>query len=253
VSATLKEQLKALEQLQEIDLQIDGIKGKRRALPAALKTLDDALGRVKGSFLLKKNSIEELNKVLRQTKAALELNSDRLTRSNSRLEGIQNSQEFAAINKEIEQLRKLALTLEDQQKKTTDEIATATKGLDEIETQMKTMQAERDEKAGTVTGQDNELNSQISSLNENRKQHTAKVEARLLAIYDRVRVARGGLGIAPATGGRCKACNMMVPPQLFNEVQKGLQAHSCPSCHRILFIPAEGSAGVQTQNQPTAS
>jgi predicted nucleic acid-binding Zn-ribbon protein len=253
VSATLKEQLKALEQLQAVDLQIGGLKTQRQSLPGALKTLDDALNRVKANHTIKKNTVEELNKVFRQTKAALELNQDRLTRSMTRLEGIQNSQEFSAVNKEIDQLRKLAHTLEEQQKKANDEIAVGTKGLEDLEAQMVTLQAERDEKASAVTGQDNELNSQISKLQDDRKKYTTIVEARILTNYDRVRGARAGIGISSANGGRCKICNMMVPPQLYNEIQKGLQVHSCPSCHRILYIPTEGSAGVASSTKSEAS
>ena len=37
----LREQLKALENLQEIDLKIDSLKKNKGGLPAALKALDD--------------------------------------------------------------------------------------------------------------------------------------------------------------------------------------------------------------------
>ena len=74
---------------------------------------------------------------------------------------------------------------------------------------------------------------------------TQGVEVRLLNQYERIRGARAGLGITAAVGGRCRACNMMVPPQLFNELQRGSALHSCPSCNRILY--AMSSEAVMAQ------
>lgn len=235
--ASLREQLKALERLQEIDLKIDSLKKNKTALPAGLKALDDSLARTKAQVTLKKNAIAEIEKLHRQTKAAQDLNSDRLTRSSGKLEAVSNSHEFQAASKELEQLRKLALTLEDQIKKYNVEIENGNKDLTTFTVELDKKQTERDEQGAKVSGQDSQINSQIDELSAERKQFTSIVERATLAIYDRVRGARGGLGIVPAVGGRCKGCNMMVPPQLFNEVQKTLTLHACPSCHRILYVP----------------
>ena len=51
------------------------------------------------------DSAPEVEKVQRQTQAALDLNKDRLARANTKLESVQNSQEFQAANKEIDQLQ----------------------------------------------------------------------------------------------------------------------------------------------------
>src|SRR6185295_968135 len=97
---------------------------------------------------------------------------------------------------------------------------------------------ERSAQAQQVSGQESQVGDEIESLLKERSKFTVSVEPRILAQYDRVRGARAGLGIVPALGGRCKGCNMMVPPQLYNEIQKVTQLHACPSCHRILFVPA---------------
>lgn len=235
--APLRDQLKALEHLQELDLRIDQIKKNRSALPSQLRALDDQLKKVKAQLDVKSNAVAELEKTQRQTKAALELNQDRLTRSSARLEGVQNSQEFQAINKEIDQLKKMNVTLEDQSKKSNQEIETISKDLADIQTNYDKVKGERDSQAGVLSGQEAQFQKDLSSLDSERKQYTVKVDVRTLSVYERVRGARAGIGIVPAIGGRCKGCNMMVPPQLFNEVQKCLQVHACPSCNRILFVP----------------
>ena len=236
--APLREQLKALEHLQELDLKIDQIKKSKTALPTALKSLDDQLKKMKIQLDLKNNAVTEVEKVQKQTRAALDLNKDRLTRSTARLEGVQNTQEFQAINKEIDQLNKLNGTLEEQLKKSALEMETLSKSKEEVKSLYDKIEADRNAQAETISGQDKQLTGDITALSSERNQYTVKVEKSTLALYDRVRGARAGIGIVPALGGRCKGCNMMVPPQLYNEIQKCLQLHSCPSCHRILFAPA---------------
>ena len=233
----LIEQLKNLEQLQEIDLKIDSLKKNQSSLPGALKLLNDSLSKLKTQWDAKKNQLSEIEKTHRQTQAALQLNNDRLSRSNQKLEGVHNSQEFQAATKEIEQLKKLNLTLDEQNKKSGTEIEAMTKEIDSLGEKVQAAQKDLDQQSQVLNGQDHQFKTDITALTAQRTQYSVNVESRILSQYDRVRGARNGLGIVPAVGGRCKGCNMMLPPQLFNEVQRGSQLHSCPSCHRLLFVP----------------
>ena len=58
---SLVEQLKKLEQVQELDLKIDNIRKNQKILPAALKTAEDALKKVKASFSVKQARVIELD------------------------------------------------------------------------------------------------------------------------------------------------------------------------------------------------
>ena len=233
----LREQLKALEHLQEIDLKIDNLRKNKAALPVAMKALEDSFNRARNAVEAKKNAILEQEKLQRQTQAALELNRDRVSRSNAKLQGVQNTAEYQAATKEVEQLRKMALTLEEQSKKAVDEMANGAKDVERLEGEHQKIKGERDEKAAAVQGQVDHLEVEIQKILGDRKQYSVKVEPRTLAIYDRVRGAKNGIGLVPATGGRCSGCNMMLPPQQYNQVQRCNEVQACPSCHRILFIP----------------
>lgn len=234
-SLTLAEQLKKLEQVQEIDLKIDLIKNNKNSLPLALRQADDTLRELKKTVDSKAQVVSETEKAQRQTVAALELNQDRLSRASQKLEAVHNSQEFQAANKEIDQLKKLNASLEEQSKKSSVDLEALKGELSLLTTKISDLQKSRESQAEVVTGQETQLKSDIAGLTTEREKYLTGVESRLLSQYNRIRAARNGLGIVPAVGGRCKACNMMLPPQLFNEIQKGTILHSCPSCHRILL------------------
>jgi predicted nucleic acid-binding Zn-ribbon protein len=249
----LVEQLKNLEHLQELDLKIDSLKKGQGSLPANLRLIDEALNKLKVSSDSKKNTISELEKAHRQTQAAMELNRERLTRSNSKMEAVHNSQEFQAASKEIEQLKKLNITLEEQDKKSTLELEAIQKELVSIGEQHDKLQADRKAQAAVLSGQENKFNNDIASLTTERTQYSTGVDPRTLAQYNRVRSQRAGIGIVPAIGGRCKGCNMMVPPQLYNELHRGTALHNCPSCHRILYVPSTGAAEKAPEAKVTGS
>jgi predicted nucleic acid-binding Zn-ribbon protein len=232
----LSGQLKALECLQEIDLKIDSLKKNRGGMPAQLKALEEGVLKLKMSVDAKKKAIEDIEKSQRQTQAAQELNRDRLTRANSKLEAVGNSQEFQAANKEIEQLKKLNTSLEEQTKTAVLDIEALNKAAAELSAQLEKQMGEKEAQGAILNTQGSRLDTDIGALTAERKQFVSQVEPRILSQYDRIRGARAGIGIVPAVGGRCKGCNMMVPPQLFIEIQRANQLHQCPSCQRLLFV-----------------
>ena len=242
---SLTEQLKKLASLQEIDLKIDSIKKNQSSLPIGLKAADDSLKKVQALLEVKKSADAELVKSTQQTQAAWELNQERLTRSQTKLEAVQTSQEFQAVNKEIEQLKKLNASLDEQKKKLSSEREVLTREMAVYDEQLKKLNQEKDAQTQSMNGQDRQLRGDLEGLLSARVEFTQGVEVRLLNQYERIRGARAGLGITAAVGGRCRACNMMVPPQLFNELQRGSALHSCPSCNRILY--AMSSEAVMAQ------
>lgn len=235
----INDQLKILEQIQELDLKLDNLRKNKNSLPNTLNVSADSLLSLQTDSDSKHGILNEMERVRRQTRGALDINQDRLSRSNTRLELVQNAQEFQAITKEIEQLKKMNLTLEEQLKKSDDEITACEIAILELTTKVDSLKSEHGTKLAYVTGENSKIDSEISKLFQDRSAHAKLVETRLLAQYDRVRTARGGLGIVPVADGRCKGCNIVLPPQLFNEVRKANSIFICPSCHRILFVPTQ--------------
>lgn len=239
----IRDQLTALEQLQEIDIKIDELKRQKEGIPVELRNQDQALAQVQARITQKETAVAEVEKILRQAQAAIDLNSDRLARANKKLEAVSTGPEFQAANKEIEQLKRHNAGLEEQRSKATNDIAAIRQEIETIQKELGEKQSAREELAQKLGGRGAELDAEIGKLETERKQVSPKVDRPLLSRYDRVRAARAGQGLAAAVGGRCKACNMILPPQLFNEVQKFRTVQSCPSCNRVLTVPSEeGSA-----------
>jgi predicted nucleic acid-binding Zn-ribbon protein len=57
--------------------------------------------------------------------------------------------------------------------------------------------------------------------------------------YEFISGRRPGRAVVPAREGRCTGCNMMLPPQLFNELQLNTKILQCTNCQRVLYFETE--------------
>lgn len=228
-------QIQALVSIQEIDLKIDQLKKKRDSLPAQLAQVQSQLQVALKARAIQTAKLDEIEKTRKQIQAATSLNEDRLKRSQEKLEGVTNAQEYQAASKEIDQLKKAKLGYEEQTAKFNPEYEAATQKLAELNEEVTKIQAELDQQTQTMGGEKSELDSQIQQLESGKAPYISKVEVRIYRQYDRVRGARAGLGIVPLNGSRCTGCNMAVPPQLYNEILRARSIEQCPNCQRVVF------------------
>ena len=56
----------------------------------------------------------------------------------------------------------------------------------------------------------------------------------LLKRYETIRAKRMGVGLALVVDGSCQGCNMKLPPQLYNILQRANTVEQCPSCSRLM-------------------
>lgn len=230
----MREVLKKLELVQEIDTQIGGLLAKKAEFPKRLSGYDQEIKSHTEKLDERKKSADEIEKNLRQQVGAFELNEDRVKRSQEKLEQIKTNQEYQALLKEIESLKKNSAIIQENSNKVRDELAGQKKELDTIEAALTAVRTTREGDAAKMSDEEKGIDAELAKLNDQRREAIKGIDARYLAQYDRIRTNRYGVGIVAATGGSCKGCNMRIPPQIYNELQRGNEMHLCPSCRRIL-------------------
>jgi len=80
-----------------------------------------------------------------------------------------------------------------------------------------------------------ETQEKKGKLEKTREQHVKKIPENLRRRYDQLLDKRNGLAITGVINGVCQGCFMNIPAQQFNEVLKGEQLLSCPTCQRMMF------------------
>ena len=79
-----------------------------------------------------------------------------------------------------------------------------------------------------------EFDAQIAEERKLRDVAAARVRPDVLKKYSAIRMRRG-LAMAPVKNGTCQGCNMNIPPQLFNLLQRGDSIELCGNCNRIIY------------------
>lgn len=80
------------------------------------------------------------------------------------------------------------------------------------------------------------LKGLITSVDTRRLGQQAKVPPQALAIYERVRLRRGGMAVARIQGSTCSACRVSMPDSVRKRVFSQNSVLQCPNCERILYL-----------------
>jgi len=230
----LNEQLRLLRELQDVDLQLKAIEADKKRYPVEMKELDEKLASEKEVSQRKKESIELLEKERRQKEGDLELEQERIKRAQSKLYDVKTNKEYQALLTEIETLKEINSQREIEILEIMDEIddlkreyAIVERELLEMEQKIGAERKRLEESLGRVDGA-------LASKRRKRTMITKKLSTELIGLYETLKEKRR-TAVVPARFGACQGCNVKIPPQMFNEVQRSEAIIVCPSCNRVLY------------------
>lgn len=170
-----------------------------------------------------------------------------LERSRDKLNRARNEKELQAVQRELEETRKLLRDVEDAVGKRALELEELKKSIIDHEEQEAGMVARIGETEGAVSAKLAEIQGVRDARATEREAIAKKLPTPTLRKYDQIRTRRNPAA-ARLEGGRCKACNMAIPPQLAQRIARVDVLEQCPSCNRFLFV--ESAAPSAPPNDP---
>ncbi|RNC72648.1 MAG: hypothetical protein ED859_01410 [Desulfuromonadales bacterium] len=235
----MRKNLLLLEELQELDLKVDGRQGERQVLTDQVAELDRQVEEVRLSVEVKKGDLALLEQERQGLEANLATEEDNIVRSEARQKEIKTQKEYQAVVKEVTAARKLKAELEEQilQKSAqieelTADIATRQEELNSLEENMSSRKAE-------VQAGIDRLDQEIAADAASKETISKAIPASLLKRYVALRERRQGIAIVAARAGNCAGCHMNLPPQLYNSLFRSDDLILCPHCQRMLILHQE--------------
>lgn len=235
----MRNNLKALYELQEIDLRIDGLDNEKAQLLSETQALEAKLVEAREKIAVRREEAEALGTEKAALEASLATESENIARSESHLKEIKTQKEYQAVSKEISGAKKMIAELEDQilQKlnlveEINADIAKKESDLAELEENVSGQQAE-------VQGKVERLEAGIATDAATREQTVKGLPASIMKRYAKLRDQRRGVAVVEAKDGNCMGCNMHLPPQLYNLLFRCDDILTCPHCQRILVMRQE--------------
>ncbi len=232
---SVKDKLKALYDLQQIDTEIDKIKILRGELPLEVQDLEDEIEGLETRV----GNIETEAKTLQDT---ISKKNNEITSAQSLIKkyeeqqnNVRNNREYDSLSKEIE-FQTLEIELAEKRKKEFSgqveekevHIADSTVILDERKGDLDTKKSELDEIIADTRKEEEILDKKRDNI-ENL------IEPRLYTAYDKIRNnARNGLAVVTVERDACGGCFNKIPPQRQLDIASRKKIIVCEYCGRIL-------------------
>jgi predicted nucleic acid-binding Zn-ribbon protein len=230
----MKDQLKLLIEVQRHDARIQELEGMAKVWPQKLEAMQGDLKKVEALLLRERAGLEETEGWRRKTEQEMKDEEDQLLKAKQRSGMVKNAKEMMANERELMATRKLKAEREEEVLKLVGAVEAAKKSIAQHEADfeaLKTHVAAEEETARTKVA---EFQAQIEEERKLRQVAAGRVRADVLKKYSAIRMRRG-LALVPVKNGTCQGCNMNIPPQLYNTLQRGNSIELCGNCNRIIY------------------
>lgn len=235
----VKDKLKTLYDLQQVDLKLDGLLEERGDLPADVEELEKKISTLKGQIkenedYLKKavSRKKEIDKELDEVRKRIDKFTDMRVK-------VKTNREYDALSKQIDnskdKLQELHKELENIQAKE----AVAGKEVEKLK-------SEYTDEEQVYSSKKVELEELVSLTHDEEKRYVKerekfaqKIDRQTLSRYEMIRKATKGKAIVPVVRrNACGGCYNVLPPQRLLDLRQMDKIYSCDHCGRIL-VPNE--------------
>ncbi len=244
----IQEQVQALEGLVEIDAELDGLqeqhsqqRGELDAKKQRVVELEERLGRSRDALGDMERTRSDSTQDYRQLGTQLERSREKLSRCRT-------EREANAVQRELEELRKLVRDRELEIQKLSELATQVRADIEKTQTELDAVNAELGNSEGAVIAGLATLDGALKSKRAERLTLVERVPATLYRRYEMIRKRRGS-AVCHTTDGTCSVCHMTLAPALFQQLRRGEAFDQCPSCNRIIYFKLPSTIAADSEDE----
>ena len=234
-----------LGQLATVDASLKEVDEELTTAKANVTSLDAAIETAKAKLVSKSSEASRLEVL--QKEAVMEARSMnlQLDQSREKLSRSRTEREVNAVQRELEELRRLMRDREVEAERLGKELEQIALAADSTQAELTKLEEQRAELNGAANARIGELEARRTTLQGERDAIGKGLPIALFRKYDTIRQKRG-TGIATTTTGNCSACNIALPPQLFHRLRREPLIEQCQNCNRLIFYVPPAAVVVPT-------
>ncbi len=232
---SVRKQINILVQLQAIDSDIHeinrmlaGVAGKTDKLNSELEDREAIIKKVVAE-------LDETKKQYRSLESNVNSNIPKIEKSKQRLSSVKTNKEYQSLLKEIEDLTAINSQLEDQMLECLEQIDLAENRLKDTETALRASRIQVDHAKEKIEKEAEKGREKLEKLQKDWQDVFNTVDPGFMTRFDQVRKQVGNYTIVRVVQEVCEGCNMNIPPQMYNELQRCKELMFCPHCQRIIY------------------
>ncbi len=226
--------LEKLIELQRVDREIGRLREEVAALPRRVGAIEAKLAGTKSRIEAARSALKADDANRRKHETQIQDLRQKISKYRDQSLEVKTNDQYRALMHEIGFAEKDIGALEDKVLEAMLDADTRQGELKQLEVELKAETAEVEKEKAEAHARTAEDEQQLAQWNARRNELRAGIQEHILRHYDRVLSFRGS-GIAEVIGHKCAACQVMLRPQVFNDVKTNEQIVTCDSCHRILY------------------
>jgi uncharacterized protein len=230
----LREQLRALIKLAEIDSLARGIDDRLKGIPAELEERRGAVRALEGLVERQRAGIAEAERLMAQHDSDVALRNEQLSKAKSKGAKARTMREAEAAERELEAVRRTIKDGEGEKERLRAQIAQTTASLDEPVRTLEEQKAELAAAEAAAETKLGELRAEREKVVIGRDEFTKKIDKQFIRLYERLRTKLTPV-VVEVVGETCTGCRMQMPPQRFIQLQRGTDIMQCQMCQRIVY------------------
>ena len=235
----MKDTINALVELQHIDDDIRLQQIQRDELSANLTRLQAILAKMSEELTEKQEKLTEATRFYTDKQLELRIDGERLSKAKSKLATVTRTKEYAAMQRELDSLRRKYSDDEVELKRLAGAIEEYKSSISSQEANLNELQEEVSREQEASSDRLRQLDGEISKIATRKEALQGRLDDGLYRRYLRILDRREGKAVVPAVGGKCTGCQMRLPPQQFILVQRQETLEACASCQRFLHFMTE--------------
>lgn len=232
--------LKRLLALQTEDSAIQRLAARRGSLPEAerLARLEELLDELRSDQAIATKQHDEVNRDYLKLEGEIDLLEAKISKEEQRMfsGAVSNSKELAALQAEVESLKRKKSSLEDDLLEIMETREGAAGTLERLSAERDEAEKESAELTQTVRSLTSDIDAESAEHQKAREEIAELVPSDLLTLYEKIREAKGGVGAAALTAGTCQGCHTKIPQKELERIRAEGGLQRCENCRRILVM-----------------
>jgi predicted nucleic acid-binding Zn-ribbon protein len=234
-----------LLEVQVLDSRADLLQHQRASLPelAEIATLQAERATLEGERIDAQMSVDDLSVEQAKVDADVEQVKARRARDRDRMDKglISNPKDLQRMQGELESLERRISTLEDEELEVMERLEEAQSRLDSIVARIGAIDGRLEALASSRDQKTAELDASLRELDDERGPAISKLPTDLVALYDRLRAQKGGVGAAELRARQCGGCRLSIDSAELAVIRSAPpdEVVRCEECQRILVRTAE--------------
>lgn len=228
--------MKALIELQQLDLKIKRFKEREAEIPKQKRKYDIHRKRLDAELKDSEDRMQKLQLEQRECEGEIKQKQEQIGKYETQLNSVKKNEEYQALLHEIEICKKQIAVKEERIIAILLEVDEANTMLEEDKKRIAAELASIDGECAKIDQELAEAVKDREVLENQRAPFLEQIEKSLLNKYTRISKAKnGGAAVVPMRNDTCSGCNMGLRPQLVNEILAGDKIQPCPNCGRLLY------------------